>query len=228
MDQKASVSGGVIRTYGIAIALAIGVALLIRVTLIEAYRIPTPSMRPTLMSGDTVFVAKWPFGIRLPFSEKRISAGRKPLHGEVVLYGAPDMPRKEFIKRVVGLPGDRVEVRRGELWLNGVNRTVRERTELDLCGEEQIGDFFYKVCWEPPVMADVGPLVVPAHSVYVLNDLRSDNVRAREKSAGALLPISAITAKAMWIWLSVEPLRFGGRESWFSRIRFERMLTGVQ
>ncbi|MBI3535318.1 MAG: signal peptidase I, partial [Deltaproteobacteria bacterium] len=82
----------VARHYGIAIGLAILLALFIRAFIIEAYRIPVSAMRPTLESGDTVFATKWDYGIRLPLSGKKIFTGKLPHHGELVLFAHPDEP----------------------------------------------------------------------------------------------------------------------------------------
>lgn len=112
----------------VALLLALGLRMLV----IEPYRIPSESMLPTLRNGDHVFVAKWVFGARLPFGKARLPAVREPRRGEVVIFELgrrgneiaprderPDLPAERFVKRVVGLPGDRVEGRGGALWVNG-------------------------------------------------------------------------------------------------------------
>jgi len=110
---------------------AIALAVVLRAVVIEPFRIPSESMMPTLLSGDHVFVAKWVFGPRLPLVGARLPAVREPRRGEVVVFELgkqgheiaprdlrPDLPVERFVKRIVGLPGDRVESRGGELWVN--------------------------------------------------------------------------------------------------------------
>src|SRR5262245_52071128 len=116
-----SQDGGVrklLRDYGITVLLAVAAALLIRYSLIEAYRIPTSAMRPALEPGDTIFVSKSRFELRLPGVSKPLSEGAPPERGEVVLFSMVDPDpekgeRHDFIKRVIGIPGDTVQLKRG-------------------------------------------------------------------------------------------------------------------
>jgi signal peptidase I len=122
-------------------AVAVALALSIRAFVIEPYRIPSESMLPTLLIGDHLFVNKFVYGIKIPFSDARIPTGGAPERGDVVVFTVardarggihpaderPELPRDQFVKRLVGLPGDRIEVRAGELYLNG-ERVPREET----------------------------------------------------------------------------------------------------
>ena len=114
------------------VVAAILLTLGLRTFVIEPFRIPSESMLPTLRSGDHVFAAKWVFGAPLPFTDARLPAVREPKRGEVVIFEMgkrgleiapkderPDLPVERFVKRVVGLPGDRVESRGGRLSVNG-------------------------------------------------------------------------------------------------------------
>lgn len=224
------------RDYGGAILIAVFAALGIRSFVLEAYRIPSSAMRPSLEPGDTIFVLKYPYGIRNPWTTRQVTDGRAPERGEVVIYsssGGIEGGERDFIKRVVGMPGDRIEFKRGRLWING--RDVSAGSANDAaCGNETLesgggGDTkagpSYQVCWEPPLLADsTEPILVPADSYFVLGDLRSRSTEGTKPSRvswGGLIQRSQLKGKAAWIWLSVEPS--GG----FSRIRFERMFKRI-
>jgi signal peptidase I len=102
-----------------ALLLAVLIALAIRSFVIEPFTIPSGSMIPTLLVGDYVLVNKFSYGIRLPIKGTLLVPFGKPDRGDVIVFRYPDDPRQDFIKRVVGLPGDRIEIRKGRLWING-------------------------------------------------------------------------------------------------------------
>jgi signal peptidase I len=218
---------GTLRDYGAAILVAVLLALLIRSFLIEAYRIPSASMKPTLEAGDTIFVWKSAFGLRLPGARTPISGTRQPRHGEVVIFSPPSDPARDYIKRVVGMPGDVVELKRGQLWLNGRNVT-QDHGASALCGQERLHGVAYGVCWEPPLLEDQAPVKVPPGSVFVLGDLRTRSSELGRRAGIGIIPMDAIKAKALLIWLSIEPRGSAAPASgWFSRIRFERMFRSI-
>jgi signal peptidase I len=108
------------REYGESITIAIVIALLLRSFVIEAFKIPSASMIPTMEIGDHIFVNKFLYGIRIPFTKTKLFEWRKPERGEVIVFMNPCTPEKDFIKRVVALAGDTVEVRCDILYVNGV------------------------------------------------------------------------------------------------------------
>lgn len=214
------VTQNLLRDYGVTIGVAVLFALLIRTYGVEAYRIPTPAMRPTLEPGDTIFVGKWPF------------PGRLPRLGEVVVFTAPNVAgdgNVDYIKRVVAQAGDRVEVREGRLWVNGKEAAFTPGP-APACGTEKLaGAPPHEICLIPPTLASYGPSVVPSGHVFVLGDLRSAELHEtkRLKSWG-MIPLSTLSGKPLVIWLSVDASGDRVRGGWFPQFRFDRMLRGIQ
>lgn len=227
MAKKAE--GNVLRDYGGTILAAVVLAFLVRFFVIEPYFIPSFTMRPTLERGDLIIVSKWPFGFRIPFFQKRISAGRLPQRGEVVLFSPPDDLDRDLIKRVIGLEGDRVQMKKGQLFLNEKPITFKS-TQNELCGTESIqNDESHRVCWEPPVVEDFGPKVVPEGSVFLMSDLRTSVSTDQSKNQiWGIFPLSSLKGKVLWIGLSIEPRSFGDSLGHYPRLRFERMFRRIE
>jgi len=114
------------------LGLAVLIALCVRQFIIEPFRIPSGSMFPTLLIGDHLFVNKFIYGAKLPFTDIRLPEVREPERGEVVVFTVakqgtqtfpadrkPQLPREEFVKRIIGLPGDEIDFRGGDLYVNG-------------------------------------------------------------------------------------------------------------
>jgi signal peptidase I len=114
------------------LGLAVLIALCVRQVVIEPFRIPSGSMFPTLLIGDHLFVNKFVYGPKIPFSDIRLPGLRKPERGEVVVFTVakrggntfpadrePNLPREEFVKRIIGLPGDEIDFRNGKHYVNG-------------------------------------------------------------------------------------------------------------
>ena len=125
-------------TLGLALLIAVG----IRAFAFEPFRIPSGSMFPTLLIGDHLFVNKFVYGIKIPFGEARLPGIRAPERGDIAVFTVardgsetipadrrPELPREEFVKRIIGLPGDRIAFRDGEVFVNG------ERVEAMDSGE---------------------------------------------------------------------------------------------
>ena len=151
-----------------------------------------------------------------------------PKRGDVVVLEFPDELGREYIKRVVGLPGDRIAFRQGHLILNGEDRALNPKNEV--CGKEVLpNEKSYPVCWEPPVMDDVNEITVGQNEIYVIGDLRTEGLETRRLKLHGKVNPTGIRGKARYIWLSVNtPRSQGGGGDLFSRIRFDRLFNRIE
>jgi signal peptidase I len=108
----------VVRDWAESIIIAFILAMVIRTFLVQAFKIPTGSMRPTLLEGDIILVNKFIYGAKIPFTDSRLPAVRQPRRGDVVVFIYPENPQKDFIKRLIGLPGETVEIKNGTIYIN--------------------------------------------------------------------------------------------------------------
>ena len=109
----------VIREWIESIIIAFLLAMVIRTFVVQAFKIPTGSMRPTLLEGDLILVNKFIYGAKIPFTDKRLPILRDFKRGDVIVFIYPEDTKKDFIKRLVGLPGDEVEIKKGSIYVNG-------------------------------------------------------------------------------------------------------------
>ena len=133
------------------------VVLVVRSFLFEPFRIPSDSMMPTLLDGDFIFVNKFAYGLRLPVLNTKVVSIGEPARGDVIVFRTPKDPSVNFIKRLVGLPGDHIQVRGDAIWINGKPMNSHDTglyTE-DACyqnfheGEEQLGDRDHRIMFCP-------------------------------------------------------------------------------
>ena len=177
------------------LAIAVAIALAIRAFVIEPFTIPSGSMLPTLLIGDHLFVNKFVYGIKVPFTDARLPGIREPERGEVVVFTVgkrgneigpsdrrPDLPRDNFVKRIIGLPGDRVEIRDGRVLVNGEALEVTETGETFDDGmnralvvrEERAGERVHATLDDPRIESRLpsGPWVVEEGRFFVMGDNR--------------------------------------------------------
>jgi signal peptidase I len=163
--------------------------LLIRTFLVEAFKIPSGSMDNTLQVGDFLLVNKLVYGAEVPFTHARLPRLREPQRGDVIVFEFPQDITKNFVKRLVGLPGDTVEMREGKLIRNGklISEGYVEHTEPDMdpTGTEfswQREFLVRSVSAAPayrPSRNNWGPLVVPKGNYFVLGDNRDNSLDSR-------------------------------------------------
>jgi len=193
-----------------SVGWAVGLALLLRAFVAEAYVIPSGSMSPALEVGDRLFVNKAVYGLRVPFTTHKALAGWAPARGEVAVFFHP-RTGEVLIKRIVAVGGDTVAVRDNQLVVNGqgvsrhplagrCERVFDVAAEPCALFEETLGERRYRVLQRadiPP--SSFGPLRVPARHVFVLGDSRDNSNDSR---FWGTVPYSHLVGRAMLIWWS--------------------------
>lgn len=199
------------------ITLVVGVIL--RLFVIAPYKIPTSTMMPALLSGDYVFVFKLPYGAKLPFMQK-FGETKNLKRGDIVLFSYTRDPDTKFIKRVLGLPGDKIEYRDRELVINGQVlgyelldsaqfATIRSSTDLDFYSETLKDNSSYTVIYNKDHKPEqLGPIVVPEGEVFLLGDHRDNSDDSRY---WGMVPKKNLDGKVILVWFSVDPETSGVR-----------------
>lgn len=184
------------REYSEALIVAAILALIIRTFVVQAFKIPSGSMEDTLLVGDHLLVNKFLYGTTIPFTDSRILPIRHPERGDIIVFEFPEdkdksfFERRDFIKRVVGTPGDVVEVREKQVFVNGAHYQLEQEIhkESDLIpGEINPRDF-------------MAPVKVPAGSYFVMGDNRD---RSFDSRFWGFVPMDRIKGLAFikyWSW----------------------------
>jgi signal peptidase I len=160
---------GVIREYAEAIIIAILIALFIRTFVVQAFKIPSGSMKPTLQIGDHLLVNKFTYGIKLPFIRKTLVSIDDPKRGDIVVFIYPEDRSKDFIKRVVGVAGDTIEIRNKKISLNGSPYDDGHGVYAD--------NLLFPSSIQP--RDNFGPVTVPAGHIFVMGDNRDQSYDSR-------------------------------------------------
>lgn len=182
---------GIVREYAEAFIIAFIIALLIRTFLVQAFKIPSSSMEPTLLVGDHILVSKFIYGIRIPYIGKKFLTFRKPKRGDIIVFVFPKDPKKDFIKRVIATEGEKVQIKGRKILING-------RAIADPWGDYRERDGpFIPSHFRPG--DNYGPKVVPPHSLFVMGDNRDNSQDSRYWD---FLDLSAVKGKAFIIYFS--------------------------
>ena len=228
---------------------AVAVALLIRTVFFEPFNIPSGSMKPNLLVGDYLFVSKYSYGysrysipLGLPLFEGRVNA-HEPQRGDVAVFKLPTDTSTDYIKRVIGLPGDRVQVRHGRLYING-DLVPRDpagiemdagpdggETRMQMYRETLPGGVTHVIYEE----SDDGPLdntaeyTVPKGHYFMMGDNRDNSQDSRVMDHVGFVPLDNFVGPARWIFFSANgkyPLIEFWR--WPQTIRFGRLLKAIR
>jgi signal peptidase I len=206
-----------VREYAESIGVAVAIALLLRAFVVEAFQIPSGSMIPTLEVGDHIFVSKFAYGLTIPFTNTKIVQLGEPKRGDIIVFKYPLDQSTDYIKRVVGLPGDVIEMRQEELYVNG-HAVPRERVPRpyhysdashgtgppeDHEGElwiENLDGHKHQTIQEPVRgPRDFERRVVPANNVFVMGDNRDNSSDSR---VWGTVDRNLIKGRALIVWWS--------------------------
>ena len=181
-----------------AIIIAVILALFIRTFVIQAFKIPSGSMKETLQIGDHILVNKFIYGVKMPFTMATIIPFKDPERGDIVVFKFPEDPKKDFIKRVVGVAGDVVEVVDKQVYVN--HKLLNHDHGIHTDG------MTYSSGVQP--RDNFGPVVVPEHSLFVMGDNRDHSYDSR---FWGFVDLKAVKGKALIIYWSWDKERFGVR-----------------
>ena len=188
----------VVREYAEAIAIAILLALFIRTFVVQAFKIPSGSMLPTLLIGDHLLVNKFIYGIRVPFSGKVLIPLKDPKSGDIIVFKFPKDRSIDYIKRVVGVPGDKIEVKNKKVYRN------------DKLAEDPFAHFTSTTILPGSVSPkdNFGPITVPEGKYFVMGDNRDNSSDSR---FWGFVDLKAVSGKAFIIYWSWDKENFGVR-----------------
>lgn len=183
------------REYAEALIVALALALVIRAFVVQAFKIPSESMLNTLQVGDHLLASKFAYGIKIPFTNHYIYNGSDPERGDIIIFEYPNDPSVDYIKRVIGVPGDVIEIRDKQLYRNGVPVKEGYIMNIDPDGIEPLRDSY-------------APVRVPPGKYFVMGDNRDNSLDSR---FWGFVDRSAIKAKAWriyWSWGGVDNIRW--------------------
>jgi signal peptidase I len=210
-----------VREYVEAILMAVAVAFALRAFVIEAFKIPSGSMIPTLMVGDHIFVNKFSYGPAIPYTKSRVWQNMPPHRADVMVFAFPEHPDQDFIKRVIALPGDKLEAKNGHpiinnwevpscrvgAWSYSDYESPITRHEGDLY-IEYLGDESYLTFYDHSTgmfPEYQGPYFAKPGEVWVMGDNRNNSHDSRMwfGGQGGGVPYENIRGRALFVWLSV-------------------------
>lgn len=187
-----------LREYAEAIVIALVLAMIIRTFVVQAFKIPSGSMIPTLLIGDHILVSKFIFGIKIPFTDIRLLPLKEPKQNDVVVFACPVDPKKDYIKRIIGIGGDKIVIVNKKIYINGKLFNDHHGTYND--------DIIIPKGVQP--RDNMEPVIVPANSFFVMGDNRDSSYDSRFWGP---VNIAAIKGKAFLIYWSWDKLNRGIR-----------------
>ena len=206
----------VVREYVEALLTAFVLALFVRTFVFQAFKIPTGSMEPNLLIGDHLIVNKMIFAPSVSGVERALLPGRPIERGDVVVFKYPENPERDFIKRVIGLPGDRVEVKQKRVFIN--DRPLQDPYAHYADGPPGSGE-----ARSDDLREAYGPVTVPEGQYFMMGDNRDNSQDSR---FWGFLPRHYIKGQALFIYFSFT--EGGSLPGFFSDVRWSRLLGRVR
>lgn len=188
--------------------IALLLALFIRTFVVQAFKIPSGSMIPTLLIGDHILVNKFIYGIRNPFNGKVFIPIEKPTRNDVVVFKYPRNPKQDYIKRVIGVEGDRIEVINKKVYIN--NKPFDDPYGFNLDP---------KVLPNPP-RDNFGPVIVPKDSLFMMGDNRDNSADSRY---WGFVNLNAVKGKAFLLYWSWDADNFSWQLGHLFPVRWRRI-----
>jgi signal peptidase I len=226
----------VVREYFESIVIAVILALFVRTWVVQAFKIPTGSMENNLLIGDHLLVNKFIFG-PTPLAIGRALLPVRPIRrGDIVVFKYPDEPERDFIKRVIGLPGETVELRAKKVYINGA---PLEEPYVHYLPQTQTANSEFNEVTSFDVRERYGPVTVPSNQYFVMGDNRDNSQDSRY---WGFLPRELVKGKALVIYWSYEAGRGDDQEEgagatvkglisvfahFFTRTRWDRMFHQI-
>ena len=196
----------VVREYFEAILWALVLTAFLRTFVLQAFRIPSESMVKTLLVGDFLFVNKFEYGARVPFTKVRLPGYRKPQRGDIIVFQFPQDPSKDFIKRCIAVGGETLEIKDKQVYVNGVKLdepyAIHSDTSVRPAGFDYRDNF--------------GPYTVPAGDLFMMGDNRDNSNDSRYWGP---LDLALIKGRAMFLYWS-----WDGERNWPRWNRIMRMI----
>ena len=234
-EQRGSGPLRVIWDWTRSLFFALMLFLVVRTFVVEAFKIPTSSMEGTLLVGDFLLVNKAAYGSEVPFLGMKLPALKEPLRGDIVVFNPPHDPLKNYVKRVVGVPGDTLEMRDKTLFLNGVEVSEKFARYVDRSGADAIHP---NMKWQSnhllaretgrrqgrgreylPSRDNWGPLAIPESSYFVLGDNRDNSEDSRY---WGFVNREAIRGQPWIVYFSFDATS-GQNPPWLRVVRWDRV-----
>jgi signal peptidase I len=181
-----------IREWAESIIIAVILALVIRAFVVQAFKIPSGSMIPTFQVGDRIFVNKFIYGARIPFTDIRLPAVRQPIRGDIIVFRSPEDGKKDFVKRLIAMGGESVEIRDGKIYID--SKVIDEPASI-------MGVYYYN-------SGDYGQeskvITVPKDSYFVLGD---NSASSRDSRYWGFVPKKNLIGKVIFLYWPIHRIR---------------------
>lgn len=181
-----------VREWTESIIIAIILALIIRTFVVQAFKIPSGSMIPTFKVGDRIFVSKFIYGAKIPLTDMRLPAVREPKRGDIIVFIAPEDPKKDFVKRLIAVGGETVELKDGKVLIDG--KPVEDLQSIKSVYYYNAGDYG----------KEAQVITVPKDSYFALGD---NSASSRDSRYWGFVPRKSIIGKAVLIYWPLDRMK---------------------